>query len=154
MRVAILSGSVFGTAERVASSAQVLLRQAGFEVWYEPQTTLAAVQRFAPQALLVVTSTTGQGELPENLGQLVYEARETFPQWRGLPGGIICLGDSSYQTFCQSGVLIHELFLELGVCELQEMLRLDACETRTPEQDAQPWMQAFQQKLTAFAQRL
>lgn len=149
MNIAIISGSVFGTAERVAHRAQAMLEQAGFKVWYEPQTTLAAVQQFAPQALLFVTSTTGHGELPNNLLPLALEVRDTLPaNWRGLPGGIIALGDSNYRkTFCQGGEEIRALFSELGVREVQEMLRLDASETVDQETDAEPWIESFQQAL-------
>lgn len=145
MNIAILSGSVFGTAERVAQRAQTLLETAGFKVWYQPQTTLAAVQDFQPQAVLVVTSTTGHGELPSNLLPLALELRDALPaSWRGLPGGIIALGDSNYRkTFCQGGEQIRELFTELGVNEVQEMLRLDASETTQHEIDAEPWVGAF-----------
>lgn len=148
MKIAILSGSVFGTAERVAQHAQGRLKAAGLDVCYEPQTTLAAIQHFAPEAILVITSTTGHGELPSNLLGLVMEIRDVFPNWRGLPGGVICLGDSSYgNTFCQSGEQIRELFAELGVREVQDMLRLDASETVDQETDAEPWLDRFIQQL-------
>jgi len=35
------------------------------------------------------------------------------------------------------------LFAELGVVEVQEMLRLDASESVTPETDAEPWLEQF-----------
>ena len=57
MKVAILSGSVYGTAEEVARHAVKLLNAAGFEAWHNPRATLAELQAFAPQAFLAVTST-------------------------------------------------------------------------------------------------
>ena len=38
------------------------------------------------------------------------------------------------------GLKLEELFAELGVREVQEMLRLDASESVTPETDAEPWL--------------
>ena len=35
---------------------------------------------------------------------------------------------------------MHELFAELGMREALPMLRLDASESVTPEDDAQPWL--------------
>ena len=67
MKVAILSGSVYGTAEEVARHAAQLLGDADFETFLNPRATLADIQAFGPQALLAVTSTTGMGELPDNL---------------------------------------------------------------------------------------
>ncbi|NVZ62841.1 flavodoxin [Pseudomonas gingeri] len=145
MKVAILSGSVYGTAEEVARHAQRVLEKAGFEAWHNPRATLADIQAFAPQAFLAVTATTGMGELPDNVQPLYSTIRDQLPAaWRGLPGAVIALGDSCYgDTFCGGGEQFRELFAELGVHEVQEMLRLDASETVTPETDAEPWLAGF-----------
>ncbi|WIX01968.1 flavodoxin [Pseudomonas sp. AR5] len=150
MKVAILSGSVYGNAEDVARHAQRLLSEAGFEAWHDPRAQLGPLLAFAPQALLVVTSTTGMGELPDSFVPLYSALRDRLPDWRGIPGGIIALGDASYgDTFCGGGELVRELFVELGVREVQDMLRLDASETVTPEADAEPWIASFAQALRA-----
>lgn len=145
MKVAILSGSVYGTAEEVARHAQSLLNAAGFETFYNSRASLADLQAFGPEALLGVTSTTGMGELPDNLMPLYSTLRDTLPAaWRGLPGAVIGLGDSSYgDTYCGGGEQMRELFAELGVREVLPMLRLDASETVTPETDAEPWLAEF-----------
>ncbi|MBX8487061.1 flavodoxin [Pseudomonas cichorii] len=145
MRVAIISGSVYGSAEEVARHAGAILRDAGHEPLYNSRITLAELQAFEPQALLVVTSTTGMGELPDNLLPLYSQLRDVLPAFlRGLPAGVIGLGDASYgDTFCGGGEQIRELFTELGAVEVQEMLRLDASESVTPESDAEPWLAEF-----------
>ncbi|ROM59960.1 flavodoxin [Pseudomonas rhodesiae] len=142
MKVAILSGSVYGTAEEVARHAVGILKAAGFEAWHDPRATLADVQAYAPQALVAVTSTTGMGELPDNLQPLYSTLRDQLPAaLRGLPGAVIALGDASYgDTFCAGGEQMRELFGELGVSEVLPMLRLDASESVTPETDAEPWL--------------
>ncbi|WP_085596285.1 MULTISPECIES: flavodoxin [unclassified Pseudomonas] len=142
MKVAILSGTVYGTAEEVARHAAKLLDAAGFQAWHNPRATLADVQAFAPEAFLAVTSTTGMGELPDSLLPLYSSIRDQLPAaWRGLSGAVIGLGDSSYgDTFCGGGEQMRELFAELGVREVLPMLRLDASETVTPETDAEPWL--------------
>ncbi|MCK6190708.1 MULTISPECIES: flavodoxin [unclassified Pseudomonas] len=142
MKVAILSGSVYGTAEEVARHAEKELKAAGFDAWHNPRATLADVQAFAPEAFLAVTSTTGMGELPDNLQPLYSTLRDQLPAaFRGLPGAVIGLGDASYgDTFCGGGEQMRELFGELGVHEVLPMLRLDASESVTPETDAEPWL--------------
>ena len=151
MNVAILSGSVYGTAEEVARHAQGLLKAAGLNAWHDPRATLEDVQAFAPDAFLAVTSTTGMGELPDNLMPLFSQVRDLLPAaWRGLPGAVIGLGDSSYgDTFCGGGEQMRELFAELGIREVQPMLRLDASESVTPETDAEPWLAEFVAALSA-----
>ncbi|MBT9574394.1 MAG: flavodoxin [Pseudomonas umsongensis] len=138
MKVAIISGSVYGTAEEVARHAASILINAGFETFHNPRASLADIQAFAPEALLAVTSTTGMGELPDNLQPLYSTIRDQLPAaWRGLPGAVIGLGDAS---FCGGGELMRELFGELGIREILPMLRLDASESVTPEADAEPWL--------------
>jgi MioC protein len=150
MKVAIVSGSVYGSAEEVARHAQQIIKDAGHEVYFNSRATLADLQAFAPEAFLAVTSTTGLGELPDNLQPLYSQIRDVLPAaWRGLPGGVIALGDASYgETFCGGGEQMRELFLELGIREVQEMLRLDASETVTPETDAEPWLADFVSQLS------
>jgi len=142
MKVAILSGSVYGTAEEVARHAAKLLDDARFQTFHNPRATLADIQAFGPQALLAITSTTGMGELPDNLMPLYSTIRDQLPaSFRGLPGAVIGLGDASYgDTFCGGGEQMRELFKELGVREVLPMLRLDASESVTPESDAEPWL--------------
>lgn len=142
MKVAIISGSVYGTAEEVARHAASILKAAGFETQYNPRASLADIQAFGPEAFLAVTSTTGMGELPDNLQPLYFAIRDQLPAaWRGLPGAVIALGDASYgDTFCGGGELMRELFGELGIREVLPMLRLDASESVNPEADAEPWL--------------
>jgi len=142
MKVAILSGSVYGTAEEVARHAAGILKAAGHDAWHNPRASLTDVQAFGAEAFLVVTSTTGMGELPDNLQPLYFAIRDQLPAaWRGLPGAVIGLGDASYgDTFCGGGEMMRELFGELGIREVLPMLRLDASESVTPETDAEPWL--------------
>jgi MioC protein len=149
MKVAIVSGSVYGTAEEVARHAERQFKAAGLEAWYKANMSLDELLAFAPDAFLTVTSTTGMGEVPDNLLPLYSELRDRLPAWSGKPAAVLALGDSSYDTFCGAGELIRELYVELGLREVVEMLRLDSSETVTPETDAEPWLQAFAKALQA-----
>lgn len=145
MRVAIVCGSVYGAAEEVARHAGALLRSAGHETLLNSRITLPELLAFEPQALLAVTSTTGMGELPDNIMPIYSQLRDQLPAaLRGLPGGVIGLGDASYgDTFCAGGEQLRELFAELGVNQVQALLQLDASESVTPESDAEPWLAEF-----------
>lgn len=144
MNVVIVSGTVYGAAEDVAHHAAQVLAEAGLNVTYKPRVSYPELLALAPDAVLFISSTTGMGELPENLQPLVNALREKDPQWHGLLGGVIGLGDACYgEDFCAGGEMIRELYTELGVVEIQDMLRLDASETVTPERDAEPWLAEF-----------
>ncbi|WP_434774897.1 flavodoxin [Pseudomonas oryzihabitans] len=141
MKVALLNGSVYGTAEDIARQVKARLATAGHEVWHQPNADLASLEAFAPEALLAITSTTGMGELPANLESLYFQLRDRLPPWQGRPGAVLALGDCSYgDTYCGGGELMQELFAELGLHELLPMLRIDASETVTPDEDAEGWI--------------
>ncbi|WP_410454560.1 flavodoxin domain-containing protein, partial [Pseudomonas viridiflava] len=88
MRIAIVCGSVYGSAEEVARNVGGLLRAAGHETLLNPGITLPELLAFEPQALLAVTSTTGMGGLPDNIMPIYSQLRDRLPAaLRGLPGG-------------------------------------------------------------------
>ncbi len=64
-------------------------------------------------------------------------------------GAVIGLGDACYgEDFCAGGEAIRELYAELAIVELQDMLRLDASETVSPERDAEAWLAELAAGLT------
>lgn len=149
INLVIVSGTVFGAAEEVAQHAAQLLAEAGLNVTYQARISYSELVALEPDALLFVTSTTGMGELPEDLQPLTAALRDQPPEWHGLLGAVIALGDACYgEDFCAGGEMIRELYEELGVVELQDMLRLDASESVTPESDAEPWLAEFAASLT------
>lgn len=141
MHLVIFSGSVFGTADEVADAAAERCRAAGLQVTRLKQATVDALLETNADAILACCSTTGMGELPANIQDFYYELQSRFPLLTDKPFGVIALGDAGYgDTFCQGGEQIRELLLELQASELLPMLRLDASETVTPEDDAMPWV--------------
>ena len=141
LQLAIVSGSAFGTAEEVARHAEQFLRDAGIAARHLPGIDLEALLALDPQALLVVTSTTGMGEVPDSLQELLDEIEGAQPDWRGRPLAVIGLGDSAYgEQFCAAALQAHMLLLSLGMRDLQSQLQLDASETVTPAEVAEPWL--------------
>jgi MioC protein len=137
-RVAIIMGSVFGAAQNLANLAQEALHGRGHTTVYNPSALVSDIHDV--DACLVITSTTGQGDLPQNIEGFYFSARDTMPLQKQKPFGVIALGDSSYQTFCGAGEKMEELFYELQGQAPVPMLRIDACETLEPETKALPWL--------------
>lgn len=141
LELAIISGSVYGAAEEVARHAEHFLREAGIEARHLPRADLAALLACDPAALLVVTSTTGMGEVPDGLQALLDELSGYQPDWRGRPLAVIGLGDTTYgEQFCAAALQAHMQLLALGMRDVQSQLQLDASETVTPAEDAEPWL--------------
>ena len=144
MHLAILSGSVYGTADLVADEAAGRCREAGLNVSRVKPASVDALLEAAPDAILACVSTTGMGELPDSFMPFFVGLQDRFPLFTGKPFAVIALGDSAYgDTFCQGGEQLRELLLELQAVEALPMLRLDASESVSPELDAEPWIAEF-----------
>lgn len=144
MHLAILSGSVYGTADLVADEAASHCREAGLNVSRIKPASVDALLEAAPDAILACVSTTGMGELPDSFMPFFVSLQDRFPLFTGKPFAVIALGDSAYgDTFCQGGEQLRELLLELQAVEALPMLRLDASESVSPELDAEPWLAEF-----------
>ncbi|PCM42972.1 flavodoxin [Marinobacter sp. ANT_B65] len=141
--IRILVGSVYGGALMTAKAIKTALDADGHSVSVLENPTLDDIT-LNTSALLVCTSTTGQGEIPANLLPFYLALREQLPQQPGRPFGIIVLGDSSYgDTFCGAGELMEEALYETAARKVGETLRIDASETLEPEDEALPWVREW-----------
>lgn len=145
--VLIVVGSVYGNSSSVAEECAELLRSAGHEAEILSNASLNDFIVRPESVLLVCTSTTGQGEIPDNIYPLVNELRDTFPLMLERHYGVIALGDSSYETFADAGKQVDELLQELQAKRLGEVLFIDACETADPEGTAVEWMRDWMKAL-------
>ncbi|WP_298440509.1 flavodoxin [uncultured Ferrimonas sp.] len=140
-KICLMVGSVYGGADHVAEQLQPLMQQAGFAVERVEQLTDSGLRQLDGSNLLVITSTTGSGDLPDNIAPLYYQLQQQFPLLPQSRYGVIALGDSSYgDTYCGAGHQFDQLLQELGAQRIGSVLQIDACETMEPEQPAQQWL--------------
>ena len=139
-KIALICGTVYGAAEQVAVEAGALLSTLGFDARLFTDAKLDDVLAFAADIWLVVTSSTGQGDIPDNLFPFYLDVQSRFPLLTGKQFAVIALGDSSYEHFCGAGEKFRDLLLEIQGSEHTAMLRIDACETLEPEKTALPWL--------------
>ena len=57
----------------------------------------------ASRFLLIVTATTGQGDIPPNLQSFASALADRAPYMKGWRYALIAMGDSSYEHFCGRG---------------------------------------------------
>ncbi|MBW7471393.1 flavodoxin [Marinobacter sp. F4218] len=139
----ILVGSVYGGALLTARAIKESLETEGHRVTVLEHPVLEDITG-NEDALLVCTSTTGQGEVPANLLPFYVDLRDRLPQQPGRPFGVIVLGDSSYgDTFCGAGDLMEEALSETAARKVGDTLRIDALETMEPEAEALPWVRQW-----------
>lgn len=145
--IRILVGSVYGGALLTARDIKKTLDAEGHTVTVLENPALADITD-NDDALLVCTSTTGQGEVPANLLPFYAALRDQLPQQPGRPFGVIVLGDSSYgDTFCGAGDLMEEALFETSARKVGDTLRIDALETTEPEAEALPWVREWLDKI-------
>ncbi|MBC8944092.1 MULTISPECIES: flavodoxin [Xenorhabdus] len=142
-KIGIFVGTVYGNALAVAEEAQQVLEQQGHEIEVFEDATLEQWQVYLRQVVLVVTSTTGQGDLPDNIQLLYTELSDKLGYQPDLRYGLIALGDSSYDTFCGGGHAFDELLQEQGAKRIGEVLLIDAAEVVEPEVFAQDWVEEW-----------
>ena len=113
--VTILYGSQTGNAQGVAVKAGKTLEGHGFQV------VLSSMSDFKPnnlkkiQNLLIVASTHGEGEPPDNaIGFHEFLHGKRAPKLDDLSFSVLSLGDSSYEFFCQTGKDFDKRLEELG----------------------------------------
>ncbi len=113
--VTILYGSQTGNAQGVAVKAGKTLEGHGFKV------VLSSMSDFKPnnlkkiQNLLIVASTHGEGEPPDNaIGFHEFLHGKRAPKLDDLGFSVLSLGDSSYEFFCQTGKDFDKRLEELG----------------------------------------
>lgn len=125
LSVTVLSASQTGNAKSVADRLAERLKTHGIDVTRASLTEYKAKNIVNEKLVLLVTSTQGEGEAPEE-GVVLYKLLhgKKAPKLDGLEFAVLGLGDTSYPNFCQVGKDFDKRFEELGAKRLLE--RVDA----------------------------
>lgn len=144
-KINIVVGTVMGNALEIAKTAESILQGYG----HEPQ----LFERFDKRALdpenilLVITSSTGMGDIPQNILPLFMHLLQDKPQITGMTYGVISLGDSSYPNFAQAGHTFDEILGDSGAVRIHEVLILDALAEEDPHDQTEAWLSDWQQHI-------
>jgi MioC protein len=89
---------------------------------------------------LIISSTHGAGDIPDNLQPLYDALCEQKPDLSQVHFGAIGIGSREYDTFCGA---IDKLEAELKACgakQIGETLRINVLEHEIPEDPAEIWL--------------
>ncbi|OBP13332.1 FMN-binding protein MioC [Rheinheimera sp. SA_1] len=139
--IEILVGSQMGAAEYTAEQVADTLVQAGYEVRLHLTPDLEQLARNS--TWLVITSTYGAGDLPDNIQPFADQLAQDRSDLTTVSYAVITLGDSSYDTFCLAGRKIETLLAAKQASTLGIKLDIDVLTADLPEDQALVWLPQF-----------
>ncbi|MEQ4794257.1 flavodoxin [Klebsiella variicola subsp. variicola] len=138
-KIGIFVGTVYGNALAVAAEAQRILLEHKHQANVYEEGTLVDWKKYS--IVLVITSSTGQGDLPDTIASLFHELRDNVGYQPNLSYGLIALGDSSYDYFCGAGMKFDELLQEHQAKRIGQILKIDGMDVAEPEVFAIDWLE-------------
>lgn len=116
-----------GNAARLATQTAQQLQTAGLSAQVLPLNQITADLLISNQTLLVVASTYGEGESPDNADRFIPRNLAILETnaLAHLQIGVLALGDSSYQSFCGYAQELSHHLQHLGATLLFDMVEVD-----------------------------
>ena len=136
--ITFITGSTLGSAEYVAEELAALLEEDDIsgEILHGP-----ALEDVPAKGLwLLVTSTHGAGEIPDNLLPFWEALKEQQPDLSAVRYGAIGLGNHEYDLFCGAIRTLDQLLQSLGATRIGDRLEIDVLLHDVPEDPASEWL--------------
>ena len=136
--ITLISGSTLGSAEYVAEHVAEKLEEAGFstQTFHGPE-----LYEVPSEGIwLVVCSTHGAGELPDNLQPFMEQLEDQQPDLSNVRFGALGLGSSEYDTFCGAIEKVEAAVTACGAKQLGETLKINILDHDIPEDPAEIWL--------------
>lgn len=122
----ILYGSQTGNSESVANDAATVAKTHGLLAQVKSMDDIELDTLVAMEYLLIITSTYGEGEMPDN-AQLLWDAvsADSAPKMEKTKYSVLALGDTSYDLYCKAGIDWDNRLSELGAERLYDRIDCD-----------------------------
>ncbi|WP_407663950.1 sulfite reductase subunit alpha [Mycolicibacterium sarraceniae] len=125
-----------GTAEYIAMQLADACKAAGVDVTETELNDLSLDDLAAASHFIVVASTFGEGEVPDNGTVFWEELSVSKARLDHVAYAVLAIGDSSYELFCNAGRLFDARLAELGARPLADRIEYDCYH----EGDAREWI--------------
>lgn len=136
----LLVGSTLGSAEDLADELSEILKNHGHQTVIHTSPQLDHILIKPDHYLLLICSTHGAGDLPDNIHPLFQQLTQQQPNLAGLQYLAVGLGDSSYDTFCHAIQTLDAQLTQLGGTRVAELLAIDVSLADPPEVIAKKWL--------------
>lgn len=124
--LAVLFGSQTGTAEGLAKKVSKEAEKRGFKPKLVDMAKYETVDLSKEENVLVITSTYGDGDPPDNAQAFWnYLRSDAAPQLPHLNYSVLALGDTNYSAFCQFGKSCDERLEKLGAKRVHPRIDCD-----------------------------
>jgi len=146
--LAVLVGSQTGTAEKLAKRIAKAAAQRGFAPVVHDLAKVSLAQIAEESSLLIIASTYGDGEPPDNAKAFWQTLRGAdAPRLEKTRFSVCALGDTNYSRFCQFGKDLDDRLESLGG---QRVHPRQDCDVEF-EQPFATWLSAALERLTPHA---
>ncbi|PPK78017.1 sulfite reductase (NADPH) alpha subunit [Methylobacter tundripaludum] len=143
--ITILVGSQTGNSDALAEQMHSLAAGRGLKTVIKKMGDYKLPQLKAEKNLLVIVSTYGEGEPPDNARELVeYLFSKRAPSLKQVQFAVLGLGDSGYEFFCKTGVDFDRRLEALGATRIHPRVDCDV----DYEAGAEAWMNAVLNELS------
>ena len=142
--LAIFFGSQTGNAAGLAEKTAKLAVAYGLEPTVIDMDAYDQSKFASHKRILIITSTWGEGEMPDNAEELWNATSASNPSLSGVHYSVCAIGDSSYDEFCKAGEDWDEKFAALGATRIVTM---KMCDVDFDE----PWSQWISEVLPRIA---
>lgn len=119
-----------GTARQLAGQTRKRLRKAGLSAAVIELNRLAEAP-LPSRALLVIASTTGNGDAPRSGDR--WPGSDNLERYHGLPFAVLALGDRSYPRFCAFGLDVTFRLQQAGARALFAPVQVSQADDRVIE---------------------
>lgn len=136
----IFVGTVSGNAEMCAEDMRDAVKATGREASVESMADLDADAFGQGGTFLIVCSTHGVGDVPDEALDFFEDLKDRRPDLSGVRFGIFALGDSVYDTFCLAGSQFDEVLSSLGAKRVGSIGQHDASSGDLAEDVGVAWV--------------
>lgn len=138
--ITLLVGSTLGAAEDLAADLAEILQENSYQTVIHTSPQVDHILISPEHTLLLICSTHGAGDLPENIQPFSQQLLDQAPNLAGVNYLAIGLGDSAYDDFCQAIQTLDHQLTQLGATRLEDPLTIDVSLPDPPEMIAKTWL--------------